>query len=82
MIIKVYDFENEDKGLLLELKVRKNARNIIDNIKKALEEKYNCSIRNTMVSGKVDFASGTSDLHYILWGNNLPCRMIKYYVFE
>lgn len=82
MIIKVYDFENEDKGLLLELKVRKNSKNIIDKIKKALEEKYNCSIRNTMVSGKVDFASGTSDFHYILWGDNLPCRMIKYYVFE
>jgi hypothetical protein len=78
MIVKVYD--NENKNELLEFKARKNAKNIIDKIKKELEQKYNCSIRRTLVSGKIDFASGERELSYILWGENLPCKSINYYV--
>lgn len=77
MIVKVYNYENND--FLLEIKVRKNTKKVLDTIKKAIEEKYNCSIRNTMVQGKIDYVcQENTDLHYILWGNNLPCRIIKY----
>ena len=79
MIIKVYDYEDQEKGTILEFKARKNAKSILDLVKKELQKKYNCSIRNSMVQGKIDYADPTkTELHYILWGENLPCRIINY----
>lgn len=76
MNIKVINYENKEE--LLEFKVRKNCKSIVENIQKQLESKYNCSIRNILPQGKIDLATGVKDIQYILFGADLPCRIIEY----
>ena len=77
MIVKVYNYETND--FLFDFKARKNTKSIVKEIRKNMEQLYNCSIRNTMVQGKIDYACPkNSELHYILFGTNLPCRIINY----
>lgn len=76
MEIKVYNFENNE--LLMEMKVRKNCKSIVESIRKEIEKRFNCSIRHILPQGKIDFVSGSSEIHYILWGNNVPFKTIYY----
>lgn len=76
MEIKVYNFDNNE--LLMTFKVRKNCKSIIESIRKETEKRFNCSIRHILPQGKIDFASGSSEIHYILWGENVPCKTIYY----
>ena len=76
MNIEVFNHETKEK--IMEFKARKNCKSVVKEIKKQLEKTFNCSIRNILPQGKIDFASGTSEIHYILWGDNLPCRIIDY----
>ena len=77
MIVKVYNYENNEE--LVEFKVRKNTKSVIDKIEKNIMDKYNCSIKNVLVTGKVDYMNPeNTDLHYVLFGYDLPCRLIKY----
>lgn len=76
MEIKVYNFESKEE--LTSFKVRRNCKSIIDNIKKELENKFNCSIRRVLPTGKIDYLNGTSNIQYVLFGENLPCRLIDY----
>ena len=76
MEIKVYNFENNE--LLMEMKVRKNCKSIVENIRKEIEKRFNCSIRHILPQGKIDLASGKSEIHYLLWGENIPCKVINY----
>ena len=76
MKIEVFNHETNEK--IMEFKVRKNCKSIVKEVKKQIEKQFNCSIRNMLPQGKIDFASGTSEIHYVLWGDNLPCRIINY----
>ena len=76
MKIEVFNHETNEK--IMEFKVRKNCKSIVKEVKKQIEKQFNCSIRNILPQGKIDFVSGTSEIHYILWGDNLPCRIINY----
>lgn len=76
MIIKVYNY-NENK-IILDFKIRKNSKTIIKKIREELEKKYNCKIRNVLPTGKIDFATGISNIQYVLFGDNLPCKIINY----
>lgn len=77
MIVKVYNYENGE--FLFDFKTRKNTKSVLKDVKSVMEEKYNCSIRNSMVQGKIDYANpDNTELHYILFGTNLPCRIINY----
>lgn len=80
MIIKVFDYENGT--MLLEFKERKNSKKVVEHIKQKLQEKYNCSIRRVMIQGKIDYLTpSNTDLHYVMWGDNLPCKMFNYSAF-
>ena len=76
MKIEVFNHETNEK--IMEFKVRKNCKSIVKEVKKQIEKQFNCSIRNILPQGKIDFASGISEIHYVLWGDNLPCRIINY----
>ena len=77
MLVQVYDYEN--KNFLFEFKTRKNTKSVVKAITKEIEERYNCSIRTTMPQGKIDYANPeNTEIHYILFGNNLPYRIINY----
>lgn len=83
MIIEVHNFNDlKDNGVLFEFKVRKNAKNIVSKIENEIIKKYNCSIRAILPQGSIDFLSGQKNIHYLMWGNNLPCNIFKYFVKE
>lgn len=81
MNIKIYN--KLDNELIGEFKVRKNLKNssIIDKIKEYLEINFNMEIRRLLPTGKIDLATGKSDISYIIFGNNLKYNNI-YFVKE
>lgn len=82
MLVKIYDFKI-GKEIAEPIKMRNNLKigTIIDKIKDVLNEKYNAKISRFLPTGKVDFATGNSDIHYIIFGENLenlPTREIYF----
>ena len=73
-IIKNY----ETKEYLGEIEVRKNLKmsTIADKVCEYLQEKHQCTIRKRLIQGQLDFATKTQEIHYVLFGDNLPCRTI------
>lgn len=72
---------NKDTGEIIgELKTRKNAlhKTIIENIKTFLSQKYNCTVRRLLPTGKYDFETGRQDITYIIFGEDLPFRQIYF----
>lgn len=76
MKIKIYKKENSE--FVGEIKVRKNIKNItiIEKIKEYISNTYHCETRRMIPTGRVDFATGESDISYVLFGENLPFRNI------
>ena len=78
MNITIY---NKDNGEFIgELKARKNTthKTIMENIKKFLAEKYNCTVRRLLSTGKFDFETGTQYISYIIFGEDLPFKQIYF----
>lgn len=77
MKIKIINNENGKK--LGEIEVAKNLKmsTIADKVCEYLEQEYKCSIRKRLIQGVLNFGDKTEDLHYILMGENLPCRIIR-----
>ncbi len=72
MIVKIYNkADNHEIG---EFKIRKNAKSgtIHDKIKEYINKNYGSQVRRMLPTGKYDFATGTSDISYVLFGDNLP----------
>lgn len=76
--MKVKIFLKENNSFMGDFNVRKNCKNINDKAKEYIEKYYNCTIRRSIPTGKIDFATGTRDISYILFGENLPFR--NYYL--
>lgn len=76
MQIKI--FMKENNSFMGDFKVRNNAKQStkLDKAKEYIEKYYDCSIRRMLPTGTIDYATGTSDIHYILFGENLPFRDI------
>ena len=81
MKIKIYKKENQE--LIGEIKVRRNMKSetIRKEIKEYISIKYDCEVRRMIPTGTIDFATGASDISYVLFGENLPFRNI-YFVRE
>ena len=50
-------------------------------IKEYIEGHYNCKIIKTLPTGKIDYVTGTKEISYLLFGENLPFRNF-YYIME
>lgn len=81
MNIKIYN--KLDNELIGEFKVRKNMKHgtIIDKIKEYLKINFNMEITRLLPTGKIDLATGESNISYIIFGNNLKYNNI-YFVKE
>lgn len=82
--MKIRIFLKENNSFMGDFNVRKNATNktILNKIHEYIEEYYNCTIRRSLPTGKIDFATGTSEISYVLFGENLPFRNYYYTVTE
>lgn len=78
MEIQIYNKKTGEN--IGELRVRKNTthKKIIENIKKFLAQKYNCTIRRLLPTGRINFQTGAQDISYVVFGENLPFRQIYF----
>ncbi len=81
--MKVKIFLKENDSFIADFNIRKNssAKTIMKKIKEYIEGHYNCKIRTTLPTGKIDYATGTKEISYVLFGENLPFRNF-YYIME
>ena len=72
MIIKIFNKENNN--IIGEFKIRNNAKSgtVHDKVKEYINKNYGSQVRRMLPTGKYDFATGTSDISYVLFGENLP----------
>lgn len=72
MIIKIYNKENNNE--IGEFKIRNNAKSgtIHDKVKEYINKNYGSQVRRMLPTGKIDMATGISDIGYVLFGENLP----------
>lgn len=72
MIIKI--FNKEDNNIIGEFKIRNNAKSgtIHDKVKEYINKNYGSQVRRMLPTGKIDMATGVSDISYILFGEKLP----------
>ena len=82
MLLKVYDYKT-GKEITEPTKIRNGLKfgTVIDKVQGLLAEKYHAEISRLLPTGSVDFASGTSKIHYVVFGNNLenlPTREIYF----
>lgn len=82
--MKIRIFLKENNSFMGDFNVRKNAtrKTILNKIHEYIEKYYNCTIRESLPTGKIDFATGTSEISYVLFGENLPFRNYYYTVTE
>lgn len=72
MIVKIYNKENNHE--IGKFKIRNNAKSgtIHDKVKEYININYDSKIRRMLPTGKIDMATGMSDISYVLFGENLP----------
>jgi hypothetical protein len=72
MIIKIYNKENNHE--IGEFKIRNNAKSstIHDKVMEYINKNYESKVRRMLPTGKIDMATGISDISYLLFGENLP----------
>ena len=72
MKIKIFNKENNHE--IGEFKIRDNAKSgtIHDKVKEYINKNYGSQIRRMLPTGKIDFATGLSNISYILFGEKLP----------
>lgn len=78
--MKVKIFLKENDSFMGDFDIRKNCKKstINEKAKEYIQKHYNCQIRRSIPTGRIDFATGTSDISYVLFGENLPFR--NYYL--
>jgi hypothetical protein len=76
MKINIINIENNE--ILCEIKIQKNykSKTLHAKIKEALNSKYNVDITTIMMYGKIDIATSTQEIHYRLFGKELPFNNI------
>ena len=76
MIIKI--FNKEDNNIIGEFKIRNNAKSgtIHDKVTEYINKNYGSQVRRMLPTGKIDMATGVSDISYILFGENLKFKNI------
>lgn len=76
MIIKI--FNKEDNNIIGEFKIRNNAKSgtIHDKVKEYINKNYGSQVRRMLPTGKIDMATGLSNISYILFGENLKFKNI------
>lgn len=76
MIIKI--FNKEDNNIIGEFKIRNNAKSgtIHDKVMEYINKNYGSQVRRMLPTGKIDMATGVSDISYILFGENLKFKNI------
>lgn len=76
MIIKIFNKENND--IIGEFKIRNNAKSgtIHDKVQEYINKNYDSQVRRMLPTGKIDMATGISDISYILFGENLKFKNI------
>ena len=76
MIIKI--FNKEDNNIIGEFKIRNNAKSgtIHDKVQEYINKNYDSQVRRMLPTGKIDMATGVSDISYILFGENLKFKNI------
>ncbi len=81
--MKVKIFLKENNSFMGDFKIRKNSTNktILNKIHEYIEKYYNCKIKRSIPTGKINFETGKSEISYILFGENLPFRNY-YYILE
>lgn len=82
MQVKIFNFkENKEIGTI---NVRKNSSDkiILKNIIDFIIQKYHCGIKNYLIAGNIDYTTNTRNLHYILFGENLPFREFSFEIME
>ena len=64
--------------------IRKNLskKTIMKKIEEYIEKYYNCQIKTILPTGKIDYLTGTQEISYVLFGENLPFRNFYYTVEE
>ncbi|MBO7697347.1 MAG: hypothetical protein J6T10_32360 [Methanobrevibacter sp.] len=82
MLLKIYDYKT-GKEIAEPKKIRNGLKfsTVIDKVQELLAEQYNTEISRLLPTGSVDFASGTSKIHYVVFGKNLeklPTREIYF----
>lgn len=76
MEVKVYDYKTNE--LITQLQLRKNSKHatIIDKVKEKLKEVYNYTTDfRILPTGSINYATGTSDIHYICFGIKKDIRI-------
>ena len=81
--MKIKIFLKENNSFMGDFNIRKNssAKTIMKKIKEYIEKYYDCKIRTTLPTGKIDYVTGTKEISYVLFGENLPFRNF-YYTME
>lgn len=76
MIIKIFNKENNN--IIGEFKIRNNAKSgtVHDKVKEYINKNYGSKVRRMLPTGKIDMATGVSDISYILFGENLKFKNI------
>jgi len=76
MIIKIFNKENNHE--IGEFKIRNNAKSgtVHDKVKEYINKNYGSKIRSMLPTGKIDFATGMSNISYILFGEDLKFKNI------
>lgn len=81
--MRVKIFLKDNNSFMGDFNIRKNATNktIMNKIKEYIEKYYKCKIKSVLPTGKIDYATGTKEISYVLFGENLPFRNF-YYIME
>lgn len=76
MIIKIFNKENNHE--IGEFKIRNNAKSgtVHDKVKEYINKNYGSKIRRMLPTGKIDFATGMSNISYVLFGEDLKFKNI------
>ena len=78
MKITILDYANKEE--ITSFNARKNIKHgtIIDKVKEKLKEVYNYENDFTMLpTGKIDLATGESDIHYVCFGIKKDIKIIE-----
>lgn len=76
MIVKIYNkADNHEIG---EFKIRNNAKSgtVHDKVIEYINKNYGSKIRRMLPTGKIDLATGMSNISYILFGEDLKFKNI------
>lgn len=82
--MKIKIFLKENNSFMGDFNIRKNLskKTIMKKIEEYIEKYYNCQIKTILPTGKINYLTGTQEISYVLFGENLPFRNFYYIVEE